>query len=112
MFVRRLRSHLTRSQLIEIVAHIVELELAADHKNVRAEWDVQLPETRTETLRQVDVCVTYDVGDREMFRIVEVQDRTSKMGSPFVDQVEGKRDALGAARATLVSIERCPGMSL
>ena len=26
------------------------------------------------------------------------------MGSPFVDQIEGKREALGASRATLVSM--------
>jgi hypothetical protein len=103
MRARQERFDLRRSEVVELVAHIVELELAVEYANVRAEWDVQLPEVQTGTLRQVDVSVTYDVGDREMFRIVEVQDRQRRMDSPFVDQVEGKREALGAARATLVS---------
>jgi hypothetical protein len=103
---------LPSSSVLELVAHVVEEELALEHSNVRAQWNVELPERITGTRRQVDVAVTYDVGDREMIRIVEVQDRTRKVGSPFVDQVEGKREVLGAARATLVSTAGFTGPAL
>lgn len=103
---------LTQSQLAELVAFVVEGALSVGHTNVKAQWDVKLPDLRTGTLRQVDVCVTYDVGDREMRRIVEVESKSRKMGSEALDELEGKMEALGAARGTLVSAGSFTGPTL
>lgn len=89
--------------MLELVTHAVEQELADGRPDVAVEWDARLPETATGTVRQVDVSVTFDVHDRPLTRIVEVQHRSAKVGSEFLDRISGKAEALGAARATIVA---------
>jgi hypothetical protein len=87
---------------LELVSHAVEQELADGRPEVRVEWDARLPETATGTVRQVDVRITFDPHDRPLTRIVEVQHRSAKVGSEYLDRLSGKARALGAARATIV----------
>jgi hypothetical protein len=91
---------LSRAQVLELVAHIVELQIGG---GARVLYDQKLSETATHNLRQVDVAIFAEVSGREFLRIVEVQDRKSRVGSKFIDEVAGKLTALGAHRATIVA---------
>ena len=74
-----------------------------DSEKVVLDFDARLPETASGRRRQVDVAVHYEISGRRFLRIVEVQDRTRRVGSQFVDGIEGKARALGAHRATIVA---------
>ncbi len=94
---------LPRWQLLEIVHAIVEYaSTEAWHLPVTVEHDAKLPlkDRSGARDRQIDVLVSAGTN----LRICEVQDRSSeKIGQQFVDQTIGKRLAVGAGLATMVS---------
>ena len=93
---------LTHWQLVELTVFLIELESVSE-MSTQVEYDVQLPDRVTGRPRQVDAAVRSFASGREFLRIVEVQDRSTKVGSPFIDQVETKANRVGAHRVTVVS---------
>ena len=69
---------LARWKLLELATLFVELDIARNAQGVRVEYDVRLPDLLTKRLRQVDVAVSYQIGEQEFLRTIEVQDRSSK----------------------------------
>jgi hypothetical protein len=91
---------LRRGQLLELVVHAVELELGTDAQVL---YDQKVIEPGSGVIRQIDSIIRARVSEREFVRIVEVQDRASRIGFFAVDAFASKALAVGAHRATLVS---------
>ena len=91
---------LRRWQLLEVVAHVLELEHGAGSS---VTYNAQLSELQTGTPRQVDVAVELVQAGRRFLRIVEVQHRNRKVTLQQIDNIQGKLSALGAHRATMVA---------
>jgi len=91
---------LSRGRFLEVVAYVVELY---QRESARVVFDAKIPERETGQLRQVDIAIIGTVSRRPFLRIVEVRDRSRPADKIFIDQVIGKRQALGAHRATVVS---------
>jgi hypothetical protein len=94
------KTGLARGQLLEIVTHALELDQGGA---ARVVYDAYIPELLTGKPRQVDIGVFGQVSGRVFLRIVEVQHRDRRVTVEFVDRVEGKRAALCAHRATIVT---------
>jgi hypothetical protein len=94
------RRHLTKAQILELISHAVELELGQE---LEVKYDARIPEILTGNLRQVDSAIITTGSGRQFLRIVEVQDRSSRMGAQFVDLATAKARSVGAHRLTLVA---------
>ncbi|NQW17108.1 MAG: restriction endonuclease [Chloroflexi bacterium] len=91
-----------RWKLLEFVALAIELYHSRG-ESTQVTYDDKIPEISSSSRRQVDISLRSTAAEHEFLRIVEVQDRIDKIGSPFIDLVGGKLAAIGAHRATIVS---------
>lgn len=95
---------LPRGAVTELAAHVIELVLAEDDATVRQVClNAHIPELHTHNPRQVDIYLDYEHAGRRFVRTVEVRSRNRPSGPQWVDEAEGKAQAIGAHRTTLVS---------
>lgn len=95
---------LARWKLIELAAFLIERDLAREATDVVVRHDVRLPDRGSHAQRQIDVDVEYRVAGEQFRKIVEVQDRSRRVGPGFVGSVADKRDRVRAHRAAIVSV--------
>jgi len=87
------------AELSYLVVRMHQIELAGTR--CRVVFDAFVEAGGVTRRRQVDVVILEAEGSRR--ELVEVQHRNTKIGQPFVDQVQGKAAHLDAAAVTLVS---------
>ncbi len=96
---RRPFRRLKKSEILELVAHAIELETA---RKVRPMHDAKIPELISGVLRQFDSAI-YEPSSAKLLRVVEVQDRATPVGAQFVDAAVGKTKAVGCQQLTIVA---------
>lgn len=73
------------------------------HERAIVTLDDRLPDKDTGRNRQIDISIRLKDGPTEFLAIIEARDRSRPVGIGYVEQVNSKRESVGADKAIIVS---------
>lgn len=90
-----------RGRDLEQLAAVLERHLAGTGAKITSPDFI--PDKASGQLREVDVSIRSEVGSAPVLVILECRDRARAQGAPWIEQLSGKRDSVGADVAVAVS---------
>jgi len=72
-------------------------------ENARVVPNAKIPDKDSGELRQVDIAIHVTEEPYRMLIVVEVRDRKRPVGSGYIEEIESKRDSVGADAAVIIS---------